>query len=62
MSTLHLRDELLAGLQPYVAAARPEQVVENMAALDVVERLTDDAVDRIEEILDNRPKGEPDYR
>ncbi len=43
-------------------ASRPEQVVENMAALDVVEKLTADVLDRIEAILDNKPNGEPDYR
>ena len=43
-------------------ASRPEQVVENMAALDVVDKLTGDVVVRIEEILDNKPKPELDFR
>jgi voltage-dependent potassium channel beta subunit len=43
-------------------ASRPEQVVENMAALDVVDKLTGDVVARIEEILDNKPKPELDFR
>jgi voltage-dependent potassium channel beta subunit len=43
-------------------ASRPEQVVENMAALDVVPKLTDEVLERIEEVLGNKPKGEPDYR
>ncbi len=36
-------------------ASRPEQVHENMKALDVVPLLTDDILGRIEEILANRP-------
>jgi len=36
-------------------ASRPEQVHENMKALDVVPLLTDDILSRIEEILANRP-------
>lgn len=43
-------------------ASRPEQVVENMAALEVVDRLTDTTMDRIEAILDNRPTPEKDWR
>jgi voltage-dependent potassium channel beta subunit len=36
-------------------ASRPEQVPENMKALDVVPKLTDQVMGRIEEILDNKP-------
>lgn len=36
-------------------ASRPEQVHENMKALDVAAQLTDDVLDRIDEILANRP-------
>lgn len=43
-------------------ASRPEQVVENMAALEVVERIDTGIKQRIEEILDNKPKGEHDWR
>lgn len=43
-------------------ASKPEQVVENMRSLEVVERLTPQVMERIEGILDNRPDGEPDYR
>ncbi len=43
-------------------ASKPEQVSENMQALEVVEKLTDDVMQRIEEILDNRPEPEPDFR
>jgi aryl-alcohol dehydrogenase-like predicted oxidoreductase len=43
-------------------ASKPEQVVENMKALDVVDKLTPDVMDRIEEILDNKPEGPQDFR
>ena len=43
-------------------ASKPEQVVENMKALDIVEKLTPGILKRIEEILDNKPEPEPDYR
>ena len=36
-------------------ASRPEQVEENMKALDVVPALTPDVMDRIEKILNNKP-------
>lgn len=37
-------------------ASRPEQVHENMEALDVLPKLTDEVLDRIEAILANRPQ------
>jgi voltage-dependent potassium channel beta subunit len=37
-------------------ASRAEQVHENMKALDVLPKLTDEVLDRIEEVLDNLPK------
>lgn len=37
-------------------ASRAEQVRENMKALDVVEQLTDDVLERIEDILGNKPR------
>lgn len=43
-------------------ASKASQVIENMAALDVAPKLTEDVMERIEAILDNRPEGEPDYR
>ena len=43
-------------------ASRPEQVIENMASLDVVPLLTDEVMARIELILDNHPEPEEDYR
>ena len=43
-------------------ASRPEQVTDNMAALEVLERLTPEVMERIEGILQNKPQGERDYR
>lgn len=43
-------------------ASRPEQVEENMASLEVVPKLTDEVLERIEKILDNKPKPESDFR
>lgn len=43
-------------------ASRPEQVEQNMRALDLVDRLTPEVMERIEEIVDNRPKPLPDAR
>jgi voltage-dependent potassium channel beta subunit len=39
-------------------ASRPEQVVENMKALDVLPKLTPDVMERIDGILRNKPKAE----
>jgi voltage-dependent potassium channel beta subunit len=43
-------------------ASRPEQVVENMKAVDLAERLTPDVLERIDEIVGNKPEPEPDLR
>lgn len=43
-------------------ASRPEQVIENIGALDVVPLLTDEVMARIDLILVNRPEPEDDYR
>lgn len=43
-------------------ASKPQQVVENMKALDVVAQLTEEVMDKIEEILDNKPRAEQDWR
>ncbi|MEW6716196.1 MAG: aldo/keto reductase [Chloroflexota bacterium] len=43
-------------------ASRVEQVEENMKASDVVEKLTDEVMERIEDILDNQPKLLTDFR
>jgi hypothetical protein len=33
-----------------------------MAALEVVAKLTDEVMERIEAVLENKPKLEPDFR
>jgi len=43
-------------------ASRPQQVVENMAALDFVQSLDDEVMERIETILGNKPAAEHDWR
>ena len=43
-------------------ASKPEQVVENMKVIDKVDLLTDDVIDEIEEILDNKPSEPQDFR
>ena len=43
-------------------ASQPEQVAENMAALEVVPKLNDEVMDRIEGVLDNKPNPETDFR
>jgi len=43
-------------------ASKAEQVVENMKALEIVEKLNQDVLARIEQILDNKPEPEPDFR
>jgi voltage-dependent potassium channel beta subunit len=43
-------------------ASRREQVVENMQALELAQKLTGDVMERIEEILKNKPEPQSDYR
>lgn len=43
-------------------ASRPAQVTENLKALEVVKSLSDDIMERIEAILQNKPEPEPDWR
>jgi voltage-dependent potassium channel beta subunit len=43
-------------------ASRLEQVTENMAAMEVVESLSEEVLERIEEIVDNKPHPEHDWR
>jgi aryl-alcohol dehydrogenase-like predicted oxidoreductase len=43
-------------------ASRVEQVTENMKAMEVYEKLTPEILDRIEEIVDNKPEPEQDWR
>lgn len=43
-------------------ASKPTQVEENMKAIDVVDRLDDSVLERIESILDNKPSPMPNHR
>jgi len=43
-------------------ASKPEQVKENMKVLDYVSLLTEDVMERIEKILDNKPEPEKDWK
>ncbi len=43
-------------------ASKPEQVKENMKAAEIVNKLTDEVMEEIENILQNKPKLEPDFR
>jgi voltage-dependent potassium channel beta subunit len=43
-------------------ASRPEQVVENMKAVEAVDRLSPEIMERIEAILQNKPAPEPNFR
>jgi len=43
-------------------ASRPEQVVENMKAVDIVNLLTPEIMGRIEGILGNKPAPDPNFR
>ncbi len=45
-----------------LGASRRSQLVENLAALAIADRLTPDTMMRIEEILTNRPEPEKDWR
>ncbi|KAL7266055.1 hypothetical protein RUND412_011413 [Rhizina undulata] len=40
-------------------ASKPEQVIENVKSLAVVEKLTDDVLERIEKVVANKPALEP---
>ncbi|MBU1097507.1 MAG: aldo/keto reductase [Bacteroidetes bacterium] len=43
-------------------ASNPNQVKQNMSAINVVSKLTDDVMLKIEEVLDNKPIPENDFR
>jgi voltage-dependent potassium channel beta subunit len=43
-------------------ASKAEQVRENMKALEISQQMDDEVMERIDEILENKPEGEPDYR
>jgi len=46
----------------YVGGFHPDQVVENMKALDVLEKLTSEMMDRIEAIVGNKPSPPLSFR
>jgi aryl-alcohol dehydrogenase-like predicted oxidoreductase len=43
-------------------ASNADQVRENMKAAEVVEHLSPEILERIEEIVANKPEPEPDWR
>lgn len=43
-------------------ASKPEQVRQNMKAIDKVDKLTSEVMEKIENILDNKPEAETDFR
>jgi aryl-alcohol dehydrogenase-like predicted oxidoreductase len=43
-------------------ASRPEQVQENMKALEIADRITPEVTETIEGILGNRPEGAKNFR
>ena len=43
-------------------ASKPEQIVENMKAIDVLPQLSDEVMEKIETILDNKPAPPKDWR
>jgi len=50
----------VAKIHPYTStvilgATKPEQVIENLGAIDVLPKLTPEIMEKIEKVLDNRP-------
>jgi aryl-alcohol dehydrogenase-like predicted oxidoreductase len=43
-------------------ASRPEQVTENMKAMEVLPRLVPEVLERMEAVVANRPEPEHDWR
>lgn len=43
-------------------ASKPEQVEQNMKAIEILDQMTPDIMERIEEILDNKPEQATDFR
>ena len=43
-------------------ASKPSQIKENMKAIEIATKITPDIVETIEEILDNKPSLDPDFR
>ena len=44
-----------------LGAMKPEQMIENLKALEVSNKLTKEILEEIENIMKNAPKGEVDY-
>jgi aryl-alcohol dehydrogenase-like predicted oxidoreductase len=62
-----VRPRLVPQVNPNVStvitgASRPEQVTENMKALDLATKLSPELTEKIESILDNKPEPEKDWR
>lgn len=45
-----------------LGSSKPKQLKENLTCLDVLPKLTDEVMERIEAILENKPDGEEDFR
>lgn len=43
-------------------ASKPSQVKDNMKAIEIVDKITPEVIETIEEILDNKPELDPDFR
>jgi aryl-alcohol dehydrogenase-like predicted oxidoreductase len=43
-------------------ASKPEQVKQNMKAIEKVDSVTGELMEKIEEILDNKPEEEQNFR
>jgi aryl-alcohol dehydrogenase-like predicted oxidoreductase len=43
-------------------ASKPQQVIENMKAYDLLEKLTPEVMEKIETVLGNKPDPISDYR
>lgn len=44
-----------------LGASKPEQITENLKALEILDKLTPEVVEEIEAVLDNKPKLAPTY-
>lgn len=57
----------VAKVNPYtntviLGATKPEQVVENLGALNVLDKLTPEILEKIEKVLNNKPSPTVSYR
>lgn len=44
-----------------LGASRPEQIIENLKSLDLIEKLTPEIMSQIDEVLGNKPTLPPLY-